>query len=207
MITDKNWTPLPLFITDHSISLISTQTWVTEDWFQTWNTEKSTVIVHELFPEASKGQITVLVTNLSPSSKSLIWGKWILLLSDWLDKESKSRSQKKIRTEAISMVVSPPSYLGSLWWLRLNKTLRSNLGKKMTEASASVCVIQATAPNPCINSSLSTVGLFFFYLTIWQSSRTHPLTLVLNKYPALFIFVCALDDLEREKRESFNMLS
>ena len=37
------------------------------------------------------------------------------------------RSQRKIRTEAIFVVEFPPSYLGSLWWLHLNKTLGSNL--------------------------------------------------------------------------------
>ena len=37
-------------------------------------------------------------------------------------------TRKKIRTEAISIRLnSLPSYLGSLWWLRLNKTLASNL--------------------------------------------------------------------------------
>ena len=37
-------------------------------------------------------------------------------------------TRKKIRTEAISIRLnSLPSYLGSLWWLRLNKTLGSNL--------------------------------------------------------------------------------
>ena len=99
---------------------------------------------------------TRVIENFWRSQKmAQLWVEHLSILSDNICKPrcflicfygvvfvARAITRKKIRTEAISIRLnSLPSYLGSLWWLRLNKSL------------GSVCFILPTALVECLENS------------------------------------------------------